>query len=543
VNSLTIKAKLALAFGLVVSLFAVVIAITVHNLNRMEEATADTTRTYRVIEDVQTMRRGYANMESGVRGFALTGQPSYLEQFDAGRERFSRGVTDLLEMTENHPQQLERGRNLRQLQQSWIESFAEPTIALRERVNDGFELFQSMEALARTGRGTEIMEQMRALSEEIIVEERDRVATRAAEMESRQQQTFYILVGSAVAGGLLAAMLAMYIAGNIGRRLDGAIEVAEATANGDLTLRVDTTGKDEIAGLMRAIAGMQSNLRDMLGRVGAGAEQLAGAAEQLSATAESLEEASSQQSESSSSMAAAVEQLTVSINQVSDGASEASSIAQESGRVSEEGSEVLDRTVKSIRQIAEKVTITSKDIEALNERSGEISSIINVIKEIAEQTNLLALNAAIEAARAGDQGRGFAVVADEVRKLAERTSVSTQEISDMIEQIQEGTGRAVTAMRDSIKHVDEGVELAGDAGDVIDRIAQGAREVVRHARSISDALKEQSVASNEVSGNVERIAQMAEENNGSVRETTQTARSLRELGGELKGAMSRFKLV
>jgi methyl-accepting chemotaxis protein len=186
--------------------------------------------------------------------------------------------------------------------------------------------------------------------------------------------------------------------------------------------------------------------------------------------------------------------------------------------------------------------VTSQDIEALVKQSDEISSIVNVIKEIAEQTNLLALNAAIEAARAGESGRGFAVVADEVRKLAERTAVSTQEIGGMIAQIQGGTGRAVEAMRASITQVSEGVELANEAGEVIVRIADGAREVVSHATSISDALKEQTVASNDVAGNVERIAQMADENNRSVRETVDTVRNLEELGRTLTSAVSRFRL-
>ena len=116
------------------------------------------------------------------------------------------------------------------------------------------------------------------------------------------------------------------------------------------------------------------------------------------------------------------------------------------------------------------------------------------IREIADQTNLLALNAAIEAARAGAHGHGFAVVADEVRKLAERTTVSTQEIASMIEKIQQGAQRAVSQMKSSVMSVNEGVQLARNAGDSVVNIRSAGRLVNQVVGDIEIAIREQAVA-------------------------------------------------
>jgi methyl-accepting chemotaxis protein len=541
-NNLSVRNKLLAAFGIIVLIIVVVISVSLFSFDRSQAAAKKTVHTYDVIVDIEEIRLGLANMETGLRGYSLAGEKGFLEPYVAGQERYRKGLVHALELTVDNPAQQERLQRIDTVTRQWMKDAAEPQIALRERINDGLDAMQSMELLVRQATGKAFMDELRELTSAVINTERQLLIERESASAAQAEQTFYVLIGAGVVAAALAILMALALAGNLGTRLRDAVAVAEATANGDLTVAVTTDGSDEVSALMQAIASMQGRLREMLGQIAAGAEQLASAAEQLSTTASSLEEASDQQSEASSSMAAAVEELTVSINHVAEGANETATIARESDRIAGEGSEVLKRTVASIQQISQRVSVTSQDIEALVKQSDEISSIVNVIKEIAEQTNLLALNAAIEAARAGESGRGFAVVADEVRKLAERTAVSTQEIGGMIAQIQGGTGRAVEAMRASITQVSEGVELANEAGEVIVRIADGAREVVSHATSISDALKEQTVASNDVAGNVERIAQMADENNRSVRETVDTVRNLEELGRTLTSAVSRFRL-
>jgi methyl-accepting chemotaxis protein len=186
------------------------------------------------------------------------------------------------------------------------------------------------------------------------------------------------------------------------------------------------------------------------------------------------------------------------------------------------------------------VTESSRIIQDLGEHSGQISQIVNVIREIADQTNLLALNAAIEAARAGDQGRGFAVVADEVRKLAERTSNSTQEITGMIEKIQTGTRQAIQSMESGVSRVGAGAVLAQQAGVAITEITERVGQVVAAVNGISSSLKEQALSNGENAHKVENIARLSEENSAAFHDTAKTVQYIDDLARNLDSLVGRF---
>ncbi|WP_410524926.1 methyl-accepting chemotaxis protein [Pseudomonas sp. DTU_2021_1001937_2_SI_NGA_ILE_001] len=279
---------------------------------------------------------------------------------------------------------------------------------------------------------------------------------------------------------------------------------------------------------------MQERLRSMIGQIRMGAEQLVSASQNISSASTQLSASAQEQSQAASSMAATVEELTVSINHVADNASDAHALSTESGRQSTEGGNVIQSTLGSMQRIADTVQASASQIATLDQHAEQISSIVSVIKGIAEQTNLLALNAAIEAARAGEQGRGFAVVADEVRLLAQRTANSTQEITDMVVKIQQGTQEAVGSMEVGVTQVKSGVELAQQAGEAIVNIRESSGTVVRVVDQISLALKEQSMASQDVARNVERIAQMSQQNSQAVEQTSTTARALQALAQDLE---------
>ena len=174
--------------------------------------------------------------------------------------------------------------------------------------------------------------------------------------------------------------------------------------------------------------------------------------------------------------------------------SEAASVAFETSRHTDDtarkGAAVAQQTVEVMRALATQMQEAVKGIEALDNQSQVIGTIIKTISGIAEQTNLLALNAAIEAARAGEQGRGFAVVADEVRQLASRTSKATEEIVGVVQQNQQLAGEAVTVIENARRQAEQGLELAGQAGQVIVEIQDGAQRVVgavgRFARQLSN---------------------------------------------------------
>ena len=344
-------------------------------------------------------------------------------------------------------------------------------------------------------------------------------------------------------GGFIAISL-LLLSRNIISTLGGDPAVASAItkriAAGDLATPVNCIAGDGDS-LLANIGQMQDTLRRMIATIIGNAEHVARAAEQLMQASEEVADRARQQSDAASSMAASVEEMAVSIDQVRDNAEEAHGISQEAGAISNEGAQVIHNAASEMRKISEAVQSSSQIVEDLGRQSDKITSIVNTIKEIADQTNLLALNAAIEAARAGEQGRGFAVVADEVRKLAERTSLSTTEIAGMVAKIQNGTRSAVTSMQAGVTQVSNGVQLANQAGDSINRIRDGAERVTQVVNGISDSIREQSAAGNQIAHQLETIAQMSEESAIAVKHTADAARQLQSLSASLHQAVAQFK--
>ena len=329
------------------------------------------------------------------------------------------------------------------------------------------------------------------------------------------------------------------VVGSVSRAQQSIQHLAETL---DFSTRCEVQGKDEIAQMLGAfnqlIAKLQSSLRTMITAardVSQSATELAGSAKQVAA-------GSTAQSESAATMAAALEQITVSINHVADRAHEANSLAQDTGERAQQGEQVIGDTTQSIESIAGAVGSASTEMEQLVDRTREIATVVSVIKDVADQTNLLALNAAIEAARAGEMGRGFAVVADEVRKLAERTSLSTQEIAQIINAIQTVSGSAAERMQGAVHNVENGVDEAAKARTTMQSISDVAGQSRHLVGEISSAIREQGSAANSISQQVETVAQMAEENSAAAGHVTELANRLQHLSLGMEKEVSVYRV-
>lgn len=537
-KNLKLSVKLYLSFAIILALMLIQTFVTVTNSQTTVDNFDTNAHTYRVMADVRGVLQALTDVETGVRGYLIAGEEDFLEPYYSGLESVERYRDDLRSATTDNPLQQDRLDDLRGVVEELLAIFASDI----EQRGTGVVMTEAVAANFAEAESRVAMDEARSIlgsmydTEERLLDERSQALE--SQLTTANVAAIIMLVIGLGVGGTVATLIST----STSRRLRYMRDIAESTADGDLTVVINADRNDEIGLVVKALQRMQEGLRTMMGEIAQGAHELKTAADRISTVSTQSADSATDQSESASNMATTVEELTNSIGDVSANAERANEISVRAGKVSNEGSEVIEKSSAGMERIEKTVRNTSKDIGELGERSKEISSIINTIRDIAEQTNLLALNAAIEAARAGEQGRGFAVVADEVRNLAERTAKSTNEIADMIGGIQSGTEQAVTGMEDGVKLVDEGVQLAGQAGQSMRDIRAGTEEVLEVVNNISEALKEQSSASNEVAQTIERIAQMAQENRDMAFESSAAAEQLTNLSSSLATSVERFKL-
>ena len=368
-----------------------------------------------------------------------------------------------------------------------------------------------------------------------------------SDLTARQEQMarFTTIIGIVIGGSLAVGILMVWIIqASIGRPINKMSEALKdiAQGEGDLTRRVDDSSKDELGEMGKWFNTFMDKIHDVICEVVKNTMQVASAANEIAASSDEMSSSMSQQTDQTLQVASAVEQMSSTVAEVANKSANASKTAQDAGSQAREGGQVVQDMINEMRNISEVVNRTAVSINGLGARGEEIGQIIGVINDIADQTNLLALNAAIEAARAGEHGRGFAVVADEVRKLAERTVQATEEVAKSITAIQTETSQAVEQMSEGTERVNEGVTYAEKAGNALEAIVNGSKQVSSMIQSIAAASDQQATATHEISRSLDTINSVTRHSSEGAQQAACAATQLSEKSEQLRALVSQFKL-
>ncbi len=412
------------------------------------------------------------------------------------------------------------------------------------------------------------------LAASIEAETNEVIGQSLATAVSGRTAVIVVLIGLIIAG----FGVGLFIARDIANPMRELVRITAKIASGDLTEDVQATSSDEVGRLMQTFGDMLKNLRNVIGEATASALAVAGTSEELAASAEQSSSAAleisstmgqmsagvEEQTASTNETAASVHQLNEAINQVARGAEaqvqsvhhasvvlndmkksmdeaiealqQVNSASKQSAGSAAKGSQSIENVIASMKHIKEAADTVALTIGELDTYSQDIGRILEVIDDIAEQTNLLALNAAIEAARAGEHGRGFAVVADEVRRLAERSSVETKAIAELITRVRQASDKAVKAITGAGEQVETGNTLTAEAKTVLDEIVQNAIDAETLLTNLIESVEGLEKAGKKVEKSIDEIVSISEENTAATEEMSASA-------GEVKQAIDNIASI
>lgn len=351
-------------------------------------------------------------------------------------------------------------------------------------------------------------------------------------------------VAKGIAKGDLSVPLTVYSKGEVGEMalafrsvmdyIKDMAHAAQAVSEGNLALPIKPRSTVDVMG--NAFAKMTEGLKGMLVQIREAAVYLSAQSEKLLVTAKTEEKHTETEAAALLEASTTLEELSTSQRQISQNARNVTFIAEQTGSAVLEGEHAIASTVDHLKEIKVKAEGIANRTLQLNRKAQEIGKITITIKEITEQINLLAVNAAIEAARAGEEGKGFAVVAAEIRRLSERADRAAEDIAQIIEDMQSSTQLTVLSTEEGAKAVDAGVNAAGGAAEMFNKIRKMVLDTVSSVKDVLSTVEEQDAATQQINQSIQDLDE-------GMRQAVIDMRELVESAGELESVSRRFMVL
>jgi methyl-accepting chemotaxis protein len=321
----------------------------------------------------------------------------------------------------------------------------------------------------------------------------------------------------------------------------GLLQTVFQLSNKDLTARASVT-EDVIGTLSSSI----NQLSDETGRTLAEVKRIA---DEVRAASESVSQQAGQVDQTAQHERQALEHMSMQLERATKQLAQVSRLSDNSNRTAEQASAATDAalrtvaaTVRGMDTLRDSISDAEKRFKRLGERSQEISSVVSLINTISERTHVLALNASMQAATAGEAGRGFAVVAEEVQRLSESSRQATQQIAQLVQNIQLETNETIFTMNRLIGSVVTQSEQAQAAGVQMTQTQQTTAELVQMVQQIASFSQQQSLLSRELQLSVAKLNKGSIATVSAISTQTSSTQSLAQSSRKLIEAVSQFTL-
>jgi len=520
-----IGSKFLLAFMVSVVLFVGATVTVFIQLNAVKSDVDKIQETSQLAIDLSEIAKLLERKDVIVFNYIDSLLPVHIENYKDGQER----INTLMAIVEEKLTSEEDVKNFESIKND-IEELDEIFLEeLSEIVEDGGDP-NMIKARISTRKATSTL-----IINDLIEEWKTEQESSVVGANSSMEQSQIILIVANVVSILAGIVIMLLITRMVYRNLNKVVQVTQEISKGNLiTENIDYVGKDEIGLLSEATNTLKNNMQQVISKVSDASElvnessdglstsarEVKLGSEQMVTTMEELATGSERQADSAQNLSEKMGQFVESVNQSQQKGEEIAVSTKGVLELTASGSHLMNESVEQMRKIDTIVSDAVERVQGLDEKSEEISTLVEVVKDIADQTNLLALNAAIEAARAGEHGQGFAVVADEVRKLAVEVTDSVQGITTIVNTIQTETADVVKSLSNGYQEVEAGINQIDKTGESFGTIDQSITTMVDSVQGISNQLKSIASGSNQMNELISEIAAVSEQAAAGVEQTT-----------------------
>ncbi|MBW7970737.1 CHASE3 domain-containing protein [Bradyrhizobium sp. BR 10289] len=552
INNARIVTKLAVVFAAICAVIGISSASVYSSLNTIDSTNKMTVHTYEVLEQLQNVVSGMVNSETGVRGYLVSGDTSFLAPWENGQKEFSAAVSAVGSLTSDNAVQQKRIQYVKEHASDWFSNVAQREIAL---MKDPATQAKARE-LEASGAGKKAMDGLRKVVQEMDQDERSLLSVRAEASNAASVRATWTMVIGGLVTVALSVLGAFGMVGMVARPIQRITGEMGVLAKGDTSVEISGVGRlDEIGHMAAAVQVFKTNAieverlkaeqeaterrnaeqrkADMIrladdfeGAVGQIIGTVSSASSQLEASAGTLTGTAERSQQLATTVAAASEEASTNVQSVASATEEMASSVGEISRQVQESARMAGDAVGQARATTERVSELSK-------AAARIGDVVELINTIAGQTNLLALNATIEAARAGEAGRGFAVVASEVKALAEQTAKATGEIGQQISGIQLATNDSVGAIKEISSTIERLSEISSAIAAAVEEQGAATQEIARNVQQAAQGTQQ-------VSSNITDVQRGATETGTASSQVLSAAQMLSNDSTRLKTEVSKF---